>query len=263
MGSSDHTDKKPGITNVEKHESLPDDSLHEFTAAEIGALAHLYRGEVYRSTTWRTRLDNTTNWAVAALGLAMSASFSHAEASPLPLLLIGILIVVFMTFEARRYRYFNVWRARARWLETNFYAPMLRGQGCNPGRGWEQVLAKDYMEPRHHISMARAIGRRLRRTYFWLLTISGVGLPRQDCDPPDASDQRCGVCAARVCRTDSRRGGALEWRDFQWGLARIRAFHVPLRPCGPRQGQARQHGMNQVSASLQSISTSRALQKRQ
>src|SRR5215470_18200694 len=29
----------------------------EFSAAEIGALAHLYRGEVYRSTAWRTRLD--------------------------------------------------------------------------------------------------------------------------------------------------------------------------------------------------------------
>ena len=32
----------------------------EFSAAEIGALAHLYRGKVYRSTIWRTRLDNTT-----------------------------------------------------------------------------------------------------------------------------------------------------------------------------------------------------------
>src|SRR5271165_292885 len=26
-----------------------------FTAAEVGALAHLYRGELYRSTVWRTR----------------------------------------------------------------------------------------------------------------------------------------------------------------------------------------------------------------
>ena len=156
------------------HESLPSNPPHEFTAAEIGALAHLYRGEVYRSTVWRTRLDNTTNWAVAALGLAMSASFSHPEASALPLVLIGILIVVFLFFEARRYRYFNVWRARARWLEKNFYAPMLRGQGCNPGSGWEQVLAQDYCEPRHHISMARAIRRRLRRTYFWLLTIQAL-----------------------------------------------------------------------------------------
>ena len=41
MGSSYHTDIKPGITNVEKHEVLQNDPLHEFTAAEIGALAHL------------------------------------------------------------------------------------------------------------------------------------------------------------------------------------------------------------------------------
>ena len=52
-------------------------ATREFNAAEIGALAHLYRGEIYRSTAWRTRLDNTTNWAVAGLGLAMSISFSR------------------------------------------------------------------------------------------------------------------------------------------------------------------------------------------
>jgi uncharacterized membrane protein len=103
----------------------------------------------------------------------MSASFAHPEASALPLVLIGVLIVVFLVFEARRYRYFNVWRARARWLETNFYAPMLRGEG-SLGTGWEQVLARDYCEPRHHISMARAIGRRLRRTYIWLLAIQAT-----------------------------------------------------------------------------------------
>ena len=37
---------------------------HTFDSAEMGAIAHLYRGEVYRSTIWRTRLDNTTNWAI-------------------------------------------------------------------------------------------------------------------------------------------------------------------------------------------------------
>lgn len=149
-------------------------SQDEFTTAEIGAFAHLYRGEVYRSTVWRTRLDNTTNWAVAALGLAISISFSHPDASALPLLLVGMLIVVFLIFEARRYRYFNVWRARCRWLETNFYAPLLRGEGCPLGGGWERVLAQDYCEPRHHISLARAIGRRLRRNYCWILTMQAL-----------------------------------------------------------------------------------------
>ena len=54
---------------------------HEFTGAEIGAIAHLYRGEVYRSTIWRTRLDNTTNWAVVTIGIALSVSFYPAIAA--------------------------------------------------------------------------------------------------------------------------------------------------------------------------------------
>ena len=147
---------------------------HEFTAAEIGAIAHLYRGEVYRSTIWRTRLDNTTNWAVVTIGIALSVTFSGPDASPLPLVFAGILCLVFLVFEARRYRYFNVWRARARFMERNFYAPMLRGEGGQADQDWPQVLAKDYCEPRHHISLARAIGRRLRRNFMWILMIQGL-----------------------------------------------------------------------------------------
>lgn len=144
---------------------------HEFDAATIGALAHLYRGEVYRSTIWRTRLDNTTNWAVVTLGIALSITFSSRDVSPLPLLLAGALCIVFLIFEARRYRYFNVWRARARWMEKNFYAPMLLGEEVDADSDWSRVLARDYCEPRHHISFARAIGRRLRRNYVWILGI--------------------------------------------------------------------------------------------
>ena len=149
-------------------------ATREFNAAEIGALAHLYRGEIYRSTAWRTRLDNTTNWAVAGLGLAMSISFSRPDTSVLPILLMGVLIVVFLFFEARRYRYFNFFRDRARWMETNFYAPMLLGQGCICGTGWEKVLSQDYRKPQYHITLFRAIGRRLRRTYAYILTIQAL-----------------------------------------------------------------------------------------
>jgi uncharacterized membrane protein len=98
--------------------ALPPSQKLEFNAAEIGALAHLYRGEVYRSTVWRTRLDSTTNWAVVTTGIALSATFSSTEASPLPMVLVGLIVSVFLLLEARRYRYFNVWRARARLLET-------------------------------------------------------------------------------------------------------------------------------------------------
>jgi uncharacterized membrane protein len=55
-----------------------------FGAAEVGALTHLYRGEVHRSTIWRTRLDATSNWSVVTLGLARSISFASPDASSLP-----------------------------------------------------------------------------------------------------------------------------------------------------------------------------------
>ena len=47
-----------------------DHSAEDFTAAEIGALAHLYRGEDYRSTNWRTRLDTSANWAIVLTGVS-------------------------------------------------------------------------------------------------------------------------------------------------------------------------------------------------
>ena len=112
-------------------------------------------GEVYRSTIWRTRLDNTTNWSIVTMGIALSTTFSSPEASPLPLLLVGLLIAVFLGMEALRYRYFNVWRARARWLETNFYAPIFTGEARD--NDWQAILARDYTRPRHHIRLS---GRR-------------------------------------------------------------------------------------------------------
>jgi len=154
--------------------ALPTSQKAEFSAAEIGALAHLYRGEVYRSTVWRTRLDSSTNWAVVTTGIALSATFSSSEASPLPMVLVGLLVSVFLLFEARRYRYFNVWRARARLLETDFYAPMITGNGVRLDSGWTDLLAQDYVVPRYHISFARAIGRRLRRTYAWIFVIQAI-----------------------------------------------------------------------------------------
>lgn len=146
----------------------------EFTAAEIGAIAHLYRGEVYRSTIWRTRLDTTTNWSVVSLGAALSLSFSSPEASALPLLLVGLLIFTLMLLEARRYRYFNVWRARARYMEVHFYAPLLEDGDLHIEEDWTKVLAKDYWRPDYHVTLLTAMGRRIRRNYLWILTVQMV-----------------------------------------------------------------------------------------
>ena len=154
------------LSPAEAPKEIPD-----LNAAELGAIAHLYRGEIYRSTIWRTRLDNTTNWSIVTMGIALSTTFSSREASALPLILIGMLLAVFLVLEARRYRYFNVWRARARYMETHLYASILNGKHATDDPAWRAVLADDYLRPRHHISFFRAAGRRVRRTYIWIILI--------------------------------------------------------------------------------------------
>ena len=165
MGSQD---------NSGEPEATADTPSRTCTVAEITAIAHLYRGEIYRSTVWRTRLDSTTNWAVVTTGIALAATFSSADASPLPMVLVGLIVTIFLLLEARRYRYFNIWRARARLLETDFYTPMLRGDPVVLNTHWGKLLARDLCQPRYHVSLARAAGRRLRRTYGWIFLIQAL-----------------------------------------------------------------------------------------
>jgi uncharacterized membrane protein len=162
---------KNTLALMNSHEHIP---TPFFDTAELGALAHLYRGEMYRSKIWRTRLDTTTNWAVATTGLALSLTFSDPHNSPLPLVLVGLLVLVFLGMEARRYRYFDIWRTRVRLLEVCFYAPILRGEGVRTENSWNQVLADDYARLHFHISYWEAMGRRLRRNYAWILLILGI-----------------------------------------------------------------------------------------
>ena len=136
-----------------------------YSAAELGALAHLYRGEMYRSTVWRTRLDTTTNWAVVTTGIALSATFSSVQATPLPIVLISFLLAAFLLFEARRYQYFDIWNTRLRVIEACFYGPLLcPGRTC-PDAGWNEVLADDLKRLQLHMRVIDAVGLRLRRNY--------------------------------------------------------------------------------------------------
>lgn len=142
-----------------------------FSPADITALSHLYRGELYRSTVWRTRLDATTNWAVLTTGIALSLTFSSEAASPLPLVLVGLLVATFLFIEARRYRFFDFWRMRAHVFEVYFFGPILRGEGVQVGNGWNEILYQDYRAPNLHITTVEAVGRRLRNNYGWIFAI--------------------------------------------------------------------------------------------
>ena len=147
-------------------------------------LAHLYRGEMYRSKIWRTRLDATTNWAVATTGIALFVTASNANNSPLPLVLVALMSLVFLSIEGRRYRYFDIWRTRVRILETGMYGPMLRGEGVRIDNGWNQELARDYEKLRFLISFLEAVGRRLRRNYLFIFSVQAVSYVAKICVHP-------------------------------------------------------------------------------
>lgn len=184
--------------------------------AEIGALAHLYRAEVFRSTAWRQRLDMTTNWAVVSTGIAFSVSFASETASPLPIVLVGLLTVMFLLLEARRYRYFSVWKFRARMIELANYVPMLRGQGAGIPLDRGTALSDDYERPRHRISTLRALGRRIRRNYSWIFVVQGVGyFSKIAIHPSDASSWEEFVYRAHI-------GHVPGWVALLAGLA----FHI-------------------------------------
>lgn len=153
--------------------SVASDEPH-YNAAEIGALAHLYRGEMYRSTVWRTRLDTTSNWAVVTTGIALSVTFSNVAATPLPIVLISFLLGAFLLFEARRYQFFDVWNTRLRVMEAHFYEPMLAGGDRRKDKEWSRELAADLRRMRLHTSLLDAIGLRLRRNYGWIFGIQIV-----------------------------------------------------------------------------------------
>src|SRR6202022_635652 len=152
----------PAHGTVSREEAMSKSKNAAFNTADITALSHLYRGEVYRSTVWRTRLDATTNWAVVTTGLALSLTFSSETASPLPLVLVGLLVAVFLLIEGRRYRFFDFFRIRAHILEVYFFGPILRGQGVRVDNGWNATLYQDYIAPALHITFFEAVGRRLR-----------------------------------------------------------------------------------------------------
>jgi len=134
------------------------------------AMVHLYRGELSRSNTWRTRLDATTNWAVVSAGAALTFVFSTPQNPHFMLLLVLILILTFLHIEARRYRYYVLWAYRVHLMETDFFAAML-APPFRPSSDWAAHLAESLLKPTFPIAWWEAIGRRFRRNYVWLTTL--------------------------------------------------------------------------------------------
>src|SRR2546425_12830481 len=98
----------------------------------------------------------------------ISFAFSSPEHSPFTLLLAIVLITNFLVIEARRYRYFSVYRARVRMIEENFYLPLIRRSLVSPKDDWRDLVAMDLDVPKFKTTFFEAFLFRLRRNYSFL-----------------------------------------------------------------------------------------------
>ena len=146
-------------------------ALPTTSAEATNAMVHYYRAEIARMTSWRDRLDLTTNWAITVVAALLSVSLSTPAAHH-GLALFGMLIVSLLLYvEARRYRFYDVYRMRVRQFERHYFGQLF---GAAPEGGpepWLTMLAQDLRHPRFRIDFPRAAGRRLRRNYIWMFLI--------------------------------------------------------------------------------------------
>ena len=136
----------------------------------VGLMQHFYRGELGRTTAWRARIDRTTNWAVGLIATLITWTFSDAGNPHYIILGSLAVLTVFLVVEARRYRIYDIWRARVRIVEENVFANAADPEGVLHER-WRELLADDLRQPRLKIPLLEAVSRRLRRVYLPLITI--------------------------------------------------------------------------------------------
>src|SRR5881392_858377 len=113
----------------------------------INTLSHYYRGEMARMMSWRDRIDRTTNWAITVVAAMLSVSLSTPTAHHGVLLFAMLLITLLLWIEARRYRFFDVYRARVRQFERYYFAQIFSPQP-DFASNWLAILGEGLRSPR-------------------------------------------------------------------------------------------------------------------
>src|SRR5215471_6117339 len=112
----------------------------------ITLIAHYYRAEMARMSGWRDRIDRTTNWAITVAGAMLSVSLSTPTAHHGVLIFAMVLVLLLLVIESRRYRFFDVYRARVRRLERQYFARIFCAEG-ESDVGWLRELSEDLKKP--------------------------------------------------------------------------------------------------------------------
>jgi len=159
---------KTGINWYPEAIMNPESNKFIIKESDYAALVHYYRAEIQKVNTWRQRLDVTTNWAIVTSAGFLSFGFGNKDATHFVIVLATIIVTFFLYIEARRYKYYDLWRWRVDLLNENFFAVIISKDRYPLIPGWFEKLAEDLQHPQFKISSWDAIGKRLRRNYGWI-----------------------------------------------------------------------------------------------
>lgn len=152
-------------------EPLPSASLPTTPAEATNAMIHYYRAEMSRMNAWRSRLDLTTNWSITVVAAMLSVTLSTPTAHHGLVLFAMVIVTLLLGVEARRYRFFDVYRMRVRQFERHYFGQLFGPETQGGPEPWLLMLAQDLRHPKFRITFWRALGRRLRRNYIWMFLI--------------------------------------------------------------------------------------------
>ncbi|CAN7497838.1 DUF2270 domain-containing protein [Rhizobium sp. LjRoot254] len=150
----------------------------------VSTMSHYHRAEIVRMAGWRDRLDRTTNWSLTVAAAMLSVSLSTPSAHHGVLLFAMLINLLLLWIEARRYRFFDVYRARVRQFERHYFAQIFSPQP-DFASNWLLILGETLRTPKFLISQRVAFARRLKRNYIhiflilllaWILKISTPSL---------------------------------------------------------------------------------------
>src|SRR5205823_2957807 len=101
-------------TQNDRGVDMPSTPSQAPTPPPIVATIHIYRGIMDRATTWRVRVDTTTNWAIITTGTSVSFVLGSASRPHAAMLLTMVFTLAFLVIESRRLRYYDLWSSWVR-----------------------------------------------------------------------------------------------------------------------------------------------------
>ena len=108
----------------------------------VNAMSHFYRGYWGESSFGGNDYDMTTNWAITSSTAIITIAFSTRGVPHIIFFFNLAIVAVLLWIEARRYRFYDAFRARVRMLEAHFLVPMVMENRELLQGEWKKPYAK-------------------------------------------------------------------------------------------------------------------------